>query len=158
MPLLEIGRVIRPHGLRGEVVVDLVSTRAERLDGGSRLQYDAPSGRTGELVVASSRPHQHRYLVHFDGVGDRDAAEVLRGVRLLAEPLEAEDGELFAHELIGKVVRDQHGTDRGEVVALEANPASDLLVLGDGALVPLRFVTRVEGGVVHVEAPDGLFP
>ena len=45
----------------------------------------------------------------------------------------------------------------GVVEAVEANPASDLLVLDTGALVPLRFVIRVDDGRIEVDAPDGLF-
>ena len=62
------------------------------------------------------------------------------------------------HELIGAVVVDQDGVERGRVEAVQANPASDLLVLEGGALVPVRFVTGVDPGVrVDVEVPLGLF-
>ncbi len=151
-PLLEVGRVTKVHGLRGEVVVHLVTDRTERLDPGSVLDTDA-----GPLTVASARPHQDRWLVRFDGVGDREGAERLRGLVLRAEPLEDPD-ELWVHELIGAVVVDQHGTRRGVVEAVQDNPAADLLVLDSGALVPVVFVTSPPtGGEVRVDVPDGLF-
>jgi 16S rRNA processing protein RimM len=75
---------------------------------------------------------------------------------LYAEP-KATDGELYVHELIGCTVVDQGGTARGTVTSVEANPASDLLVLDSGALVPARFVTECRDRTVRVEVPEGLF-
>lgn len=150
--LLEVGRIVRAHGLRGEVLVDLISDRLERVAPGAVLHTPR-----GDLVVRSSRPHQQRWLVTFDGIDGRDAAETWRGVVLSAEPLDDPEA-LFVHELIGCRVVDGDGRDRGRVVEVQANPASDLLVLEGGALVPLTFVVGgVEDGVVHVEVPPGLF-
>jgi len=72
-PLLEVGRIARPHGLRGEVVVALVTNRTERLAPGTQLTcYPAarPSSPLAArtLEVRSSRPFQGRYLVEFEGV------------------------------------------------------------------------------------------
>jgi ribosomal 30S subunit maturation factor RimM len=62
------------------------------------------------------------------------------------------------HELIGALVRDQAGTELGTVGAVEANPASDLLVLEGGGLIPLRFVTERDevSGTLVVDIPEGL--
>jgi 16S rRNA processing protein RimM len=150
-PVLAVGRVVRPHGLAGDVVVDLWTDRTERLDPGATLSTDA-----GELRVATSRAHQGRYLVRFEGVPDRDGAEALRGLELRAGAVQV-DGALWVHELVGARVVTTTGRDIGKVAALEPNPASDLLVLEDGALVPLRFVTAHQPGVrVTVDIPDGL--
>jgi 16S rRNA processing protein RimM len=149
---LEVGRVGRAHGLRGEVVVTLSSDREERLEPGSALLLER-----GTLVVGTSRRHQERWLVHFEGVDDRDAAEALRGTVLYAEPLATADGELWVHELIGCEVRDPAGTRLGTVEAVEANPASDLLVLDGGRLLPLTFVVEQTPGVVVAEPPAGLW-
>ena len=151
-PLLEIGRVGRPHGTAGEVTVTLVSNRPERLAPGSEFQTDA-----GALRVSTSRPHQQRHLVAFAGVVDRSQAEALRGLVLRAAPIDDPD-ETWVHELIGARVVDQHGSDRGPVAGVVANPAGDLLELADGALVPLRFVVAsVRGERIDVDVPDGLF-
>ena len=64
---------------------------------------------------------------------------------------------LWVHELIGATVVDVAGGHLGKVVSIEANPASDLLVLDGGALVPLRFVTTAGPGMLTVDAPAGLF-
>jgi 16S rRNA processing protein RimM len=152
---LEVGFVARSHGLKGGVVVELVTNRRERVAPGSRLF--APGGRTLEVTAASPLPTagRDRWLVTFAGVHSREGADALRGVPLFADPIDDPDA-FWVHDLVGASVTDQEGTDLGRVVAVEANPASDLLVLESGALVPLRFVTaRVEGSVT-VDIPPGL--
>lgn len=148
--LLEVGRVAKAHGLRGEVVVALSTNRPDRVAKGSVLHTDR-----GPLTVVASRPHQKRHIVRFAGVDTREGAEALHGLVLSAEPLD-DPGALWVHELIGGVVVDQHGTEHGRVAAVEVNPASDLLVLDDGRLVPLTFVVGQDEGRILVDVPDGL--
>jgi 16S rRNA processing protein RimM len=138
--------------VNGEVVVVLNTDRTERVDPGSVLSTDR-----GPLTVVSSRPERTRWLVHFDRIGDRDAAESFRDTVLRASPIDDPD-VLWIHELIGSRVVSSDGIERGFVESVQANPASDLLVLDTGALVPLRFVEgRPTDGVVRVDTPDGLF-
>lgn len=148
--MLEVGRVVKPHGIRGEVIVDLVTDRTERLAPGSVL-----STAEGPLEVVTSSPHMGRWIVGFSGIADRNGAETLRGRVLLAEPLDDPEA-LWVHELIGSEVVGPDGRSHGRAVALEANPASDLLVLEGGGLVPLRFVVSKEPGRVVVDVPPGL--
>ncbi len=150
---LEVGRIGRAHGLRGEIAVSLTTEREERLAPGSRLTTN-----DRELVVVASRPHQHRWLVYFDGVEDRTAAEALRGEILYADALPSDDDdELWVHELIGAAVQDRAGVRLGSVIAVEANPASDLLVLDGDRLLPLAFLVRHEPGLVVVDPPAGIW-
>ena len=140
----------------------LTTNVADRVEPGSVLYV-------GErfLEVTASRPHQGHHLVYFAGVSDRAAAEQLRGEILTADPLEAypssdasfddRDDPVWVHEVVGLDVVDQGGVVRGSVVALEANPASDLLVLDTGALVPIRFITDRTAVRLTVDVPDGLF-
>ena len=151
LPLLEVGRIAKAHGIRGEVNVLLTTERLERLAPGSLLHTEQ-----GVLEVVSSRPHQGGHLVTFDGVHDRNGAEHLRGLVLHATPLDDPD-ELWVHELVGRLVVEVDGTARGRVTALEVNPASDLLVLDSGALVPLTFVVDTAAEQLVVDAPEGLF-
>jgi len=149
--LLEVGRITKAHGLRGEVVVQLHSDLDARVAKGATFSTDA-----GKLVVISSRVHQDRRLVYFEGVVDRSGAEALRGTALMGEPIEVE-GVIFVHELIGAEVRLADGTVIATVEAVEDNPASDLLVLSTGHLVPLVFmVEHVAGEVVVIDPPEGL--
>jgi 16S rRNA processing protein RimM len=122
------------------------------LDPGSVLS--APGG---DLTVEAARPFQDRWIVQFEGIVDRSQAERLRGVELEAEAVEI-PGKLWVHELVGALVFDVNGTELGSVKAVEANPASDLLVLEAGGLIPLRFVTESDApaGTLVVDIPEGL--
>jgi 16S rRNA processing protein RimM len=152
---LEVGRIGHAHGLRGEVSITFVSNRPERAAPGAVL-------RAGDrlLVIGSSRRHQGKWLVKFEGVDDRSSAEALKGTLLTAEPLAAaaplEDGEFWVHELIGSSVVDTAGNALGAIVGIEANPAHDLLVLDTDVLVPMVFVVERVDGVVVVDPPAGL--
>lgn len=150
--MLEVGRIGKPHGVQGEVAVHLTTNRTERADVGSVLLAD----NDVRLTVTSSRPHQDRFIVRFAECADRTAVEALRGQLLRAEPMADED-EIWVHDLIGVEVVETSGIARGPVVSIEENPASDLLVLESGALVPLTFLVSLADGVATVEVPTGLF-
>jgi 16S rRNA processing protein RimM len=110
-----------------------------------------------EVTVEASRPHQGRFIVHVSGVDDRDAAAALTGTRVFALRLdEADHGEVWVHDVIGASVTDRAGREHGKVVAVEANPAHDLLVLEGGGLVPMVFVVEHEGDRVVIDPPEGL--
>ena len=148
---LEVGHIGRAHGLRGDVIVRLITDRAERVAPGATLRTDDQT-----LVVTGSRAHQKGYIVTFDGVHTREAAEDLRGSTLYAEPIDDPD-VLWVHDLIGAAVEDLAGVAKGTVVAVQENPASDLLVLDSGVLVPLTFFVDQREGTVVIDPPAGLF-
>ncbi len=148
---LEVGRIARPHGVQGELVVELLSDRTERLAPGAVLYAGSRP-----LVVASSRPFAHRFLVWFEGVQGRNAADALHGQPLFGDPIDDPDA-LWVHDLIGAKVEELDGTERGTVISVQSNPASDLLVLDNGALVPEVFVRSTQPGKVVVDTPPGLF-
>ena len=150
--MLEVGRITSPHGVRGDVNVLLTSNRTERVAKGSVLHT-----ADGPLTVRSSRPHKSGFIVTFAECADRNRAEELRGTVLLGEPIDDPD-VLWVHDLIGATVVDEGGVERGVVVQVLENPASDILELDTGHLVPLQFVTDHEPGVrIDVDVPDGLF-
>jgi 16S rRNA processing protein RimM len=177
--LLVVGKVGRPHGLRGEVLVNIHTDEpAQRFAPGMVLIADpgarasAPPGAwqiPGRLTVQSARPHQGRMIVVFDGVGDRDLAEQLRDVLLWVDsadlPASGDPDEFSDHQLIGLAAVDPAGEPLGEVLRVDHAPASDLLVLrrpdGRTALVPFvqAIVPQVDvaGGRVVVTPPEGLF-
>jgi 16S rRNA processing protein RimM len=132
--------------------VSLTTDRTERVAAGAVLHTDA-----GPLTVMSSRPHQHRWIVDFEGVASREAAEALHGQVLRAEPLDDPDA-LWVHDLVGANVETPDGRTWGRVVAVQANPAHDQLELASGALVPVVFVvddTHLPERLV-VDPPIGL--
>ena len=149
--LLEVGRIGRAHGIKGDVRVELTTDRRERVAPGSQLH-------TGQrwLTVERSRPAGTSFVVGFDGVTDRTAAEAMAGTRLYAEPIDDPDA-LWVHELVGARVVEVDGTERGACVAVIDKPAADLLELDSGSLVPVTFVVSLDDGVVTIDPPDGLF-
>ena len=149
--MLEVGRVAKAHGVRGEVIVSLLTDRLERVTPGTVLYAGDRA-----LQVVASRPHQKHHIVAFAGVGTREDADALHGAVLQAEPID-DDEELWVHELIGASVVSIDGVAVGTVEAVQANPASDLLVLDGGSLVPVAFVVeRRDDGAVVVDLPEGL--
>ncbi len=150
--LLEVGRTGRPHGVRGDLYVDLITDRIERLAVGARLLAGSRW-----LTVATARPAGTRWLVHFEEVPDRTAAEALVNQPLRAEPLVAPADGMYVHQLIGAEVVDASGTSHGRCTAVVANPAHDLLELQSGALVPMVFVVSDEPGRIVIDPPEGLF-
>ena len=149
---LEVGRIVKAHGLRGQVQVDLWSDRLERLAVGATLFTER-----GPLVVLASAAHQARFIVQFDRIDSREEADAWRGIVLSAPRID--DGSvIWIDQLFGAEVIDDTGVSRGVVVDVEANPASDIMVLDSGALVPLTFVTSIDANRrVEIDAPEGLF-
>ncbi|MEI8002553.1 MAG: ribosome maturation factor RimM [Actinomycetes bacterium] len=148
---LEVGRLGRPHGVRGDLMVTLTTDRTERVDPGTEWWVDDRS-----LTVVTSRPQKGRWVVHLEGVDDRDAAAALTGARIHATPLDVTGDNVWVHEVIGAEVHDRAGSRLGTVTAVEANPAHDLLVLDGGGLIPMVFVVEHERGRVVVDLPEGL--
>jgi 16S rRNA processing protein RimM len=150
--LVTIGRIIKAHGIRGEVAVDVQTDLPDRFDDGATVVVGG-----SPRVIESTRPHQGRLLVRFEGVLDRTQAELLRGRLIEAEPRDMGDSDTyFVHELVGmRVVLDER--DLGEVSALIELPAAagyDLLEVtrDDGStwLLP-----AVEDHVEVEDAEDG---
>lgn len=151
--MLKIGTIDSVHGLKGEVVVNLLSNVDGRLKPNS--EFVVQENLSQKLIVRNARKHKKKYIVEFEGIHTRDAAETLRGITLMAEPLKIED-TLWMHELIGCEAVDQNGKNHGKVSAMEANPASDLLVLESGALIPVVFVKSHTQGKILIDIPKGL--
>lgn len=180
--LLIVGRIGKPHGIRGEVTVEVRTDEPEarfapgmvlRTEPGAAPPQPAPEHGEpfrvpAELTVESARWHQGRLLVAFEGVLDRDVAEALRGTLLAVDSADVappEDPEEFNdHQLVGLAVVTPDGERLGEVARIDHAPASDLLVLrrpeGRTALIPFvkAIVPEVDlaGGRVVVDPPAGL--
>ncbi len=152
-PTLEVGRIIKAQGLKGQVLVDFWTDRVtERIAPGTELITER-----GLLIVKAGAKHQQRYIVSFEGTTTREQAEALRGLVLSAPGLDDDDA-IWIDELFNAQVYDQDGVLRGKVIEVEENPASDILILDSGFLVPLAFVKEVEANTrIDIEAPKGLF-
>lgn len=166
---LVVGRISRPHGVRGEVAVDVRTDDPDlRLAAGAVLATEPAAA--GPLKVTRSRWHSGRLLVSFDGVGDRDEADQLRGTLLLVDSDELEDladpDEFRDHQLIGLTVVDPDGVLVGEVSNV-THYGQDLLVVtgsGDraGQEILIPFVSAIvpevdlAAGLLLVDPPPGL--
>jgi 16S rRNA processing protein RimM len=168
---LLVARIGKPHGLRGEVTVQLHTDDPEaRFATGSVLTTEAASGSgvPRVLTVRSARSHRGIWLIGFEGIPDREGAESLRGTRLLVDASlglpEDDDEGWYESELVGLSAVTMDGAAVGTVSRLETGAAQDLLVVrlssGGEALVP--FVEAivpevdVEGGRVVLNPPPGL--
>ncbi len=162
---LVVARVGRPHGIRGEVSVEVrTDDPGSRFFPGAPLTTD-PVG-AGPLTIETVRDHNGRLLMTFEEIPDRTAAEGLRGVLLLADVSAADEEDAwYDHELVGLAVQDTTGAAVGEVTGVEHGAAQDLLVLRlpDGRTGRIPFVAALvpevdtEGGRVVVDPPAGLF-
>jgi 16S rRNA processing protein RimM len=162
------------QGIRGEVVVepvtdapDAVFALGRRVLLGDSTGDISKAGGEGSLLVESARPFKGGLIVKFDGLADRNAAELLRGRYLLApfdelEPL-GED-EVYLHDLIGMRVELDNGEKVGEVTSYYELPQGltlDVATARGSVLVPYRpeVVERTNGDarVIVVKADVGLF-
>ena len=161
---LEVGRIVKAHGIRGEVVVEAVTNRPERFAAGAVL-YAADRAMPVRRATLQGGPGpagrvtRSRWIVSFDGIDDRTTAERLRDAVLSGDPLPGgvdDANEFWVHDLVGSELVDPAGRVLGRVTAVEANPASDVLVLESGHLVPMVFVISATDGRVVVDPPAGL--
>lgn len=154
--LLAVGRIVRAHGVRGEVSVLPLSEVESRFSPGAVLRLD-PDGER-RLTVRSSRPHGSRLLVRFEEVADRDEAERLRGRVLLVPAEEAPplpEGRFWVHEIVGLEVVTETGRRLGRVVEVLHNPGNDVWAT-ERALVPAvrDVVVEVDRGAGRVVVRD----
>lgn len=168
---LVAGRVIKPHGITGELVVDVrTDDPHERFARGNRLRLKPSRGQGAvrEVEVESARPHGARLLVRLAGVNDRDGAEALRGHLFVVDsgdlpPLDDPD-EFYDHELEGMAVRTVAGDEVGTLAEVLHTAAGELLSVRtpDGREVLVPFVSAIvtavsrEAGVVVIDPPEGL--
>jgi 16S rRNA processing protein RimM len=168
---LLVARIGKPHGLRGEVTVQLHTDDPEgRFATGAALETQATpgSGVPRVLTVRSARVHRGIWLLGFEEVPDRTGAESLRGTRLLVDSSlglpEDDDEGWYESELVGLAAVTVDGTPVGTVSGLQTGAAQDLLVVrlpgGHEALVPFveAIVPEVDvpGGRVVLDPPAGL--
>ncbi|WP_448851942.1 ribosome maturation factor RimM [Corynebacterium sp. 335C] len=113
--MVQIGRVVKPHGVRGEVVVDATTDDPAGRFAVGEVLLGRQTGREHRLTVTAMRPHQGRLLVRFEEVPGRNEAESLRGTRFFAEPVVDDEDAYYDHELVGLRV-----LDCGDVTAEEA--------------------------------------
>ncbi|TLM72434.1 ribosome maturation factor RimM [Pseudarthrobacter sp. NamB4] len=163
---LQVARIGKPHGIRGEVTVQVLTDAPEdRFVPGTEFVVEPASH--GPLTVSSARWNKDILLLGFDQIATRNEAETLRGAKLFieTEELDEDDDEgWYEHELVGLEAR-VGSQVVGKVAALNTMPVQDLLVVttpaGDEVLIPFveQIVPEVniDQGYILLTPPDGLF-
>jgi 16S rRNA processing protein RimM len=166
---LVVGRVVKAHGITGEVVVDVRTDDPDaRFAPGTSLRgRPAKGGVEREYAIESVREHGGRLLVRLDGVADREAADALRGTLFVVDsqelpPIDDPD-EYYDHQLEGLQVRTVAGDVIGSVAEVLHTAAGELLAVRGAereVLVPFvgAIVTSVSltDRVIEIDPPDGL--
>ncbi len=168
--LVRVGQVIKPHGLRGELVIAASGDTLASLSPSTELWI----GSTRSYSVVSVRPHQDRFLVTVAGCGDRDAAEHLRGAQVQVERGRVADltgSEWYIDDLVGHHLEDAAGRGAGRVTAVVEGGPHDLLEVewedGETVLIPMvrrwlvsadpaarRIVVRLPEGLIEANSPQ----
>lgn len=170
---LRVARIGKPHGIRGEVTVQLYTDEpAERLAAGAQLIRE-PGAETQDvtrttLTVGSQRWNKRICLLGFEEISDRNAAEALRGSVLFIDVAEEapDDDQWYSHQLEGFSCVDGADQPLGAVSELIPGPAQDLLVVdtaaGEQVMVPFvdELVPEIdaEARTIRLNPPAGLFP
>jgi len=163
--LVAIGRVVKPQGRKGEVLVEPLSDRPDRFPGLRAAYVQAPGGGSRAVVVQSCWPHKGRFVLKLEGVDSIDEAEGYRGLelRIGEEELAAlPEGSYYHHQLKGLRVEDEGGRSLGVAADLMETGGGSPVVVVRGPrgelLIPLAeaFVRRVDlaGGRLVVAVPE----
>jgi len=169
--VLLVGRVVKPHGVRGELVVDVRTDEPEdRFAVGRVLRGRMPKAPRGQAdqnyTVTAARQHAGRLLLSLAEVTGREGADAVRGLLLLIDTADLtpsdDPDEFYDHELEGVPVRLVGGDDVGTVTEVLHLPGGDVLSVrtADGRDVLVPFVTEmvptVSTELIEIDPPDGL--
>ena len=160
-----VGRIVRPHGNRGQVMVAPETDFAETRFAPGAMIWCRRAGQTSQIAVTECRFHDGRPIIGLAGVESINDAETYRGCELRV-PDEAlpklADGQFWYHELIGCRVVTTAGTEVGQVTRIDDGATSLLVVLGAAGemLVPMvEGICRridVAGRTIEIEPIPGL--
>ncbi|MEZ2389142.1 ribosome maturation factor RimM [bacterium RCC_150] len=163
---LQVARIGKPHGIRGEVTVQvLTDAPGDRFVPG--IEFVVEPAKAGPLTVRSARWNKDILLLGFEEIATRNQAEEIRGAKLFIETEELDDDEeegWYEHELVGLEAR-IGSRAVGKVTALNTMPVQDLLVIegADGNEILVPFVEEIvpevnlEEGYILLTPPPGLF-
>jgi 16S rRNA processing protein RimM len=161
-----VGRIARPHGLRGQVVVNPETDFVEERFRPGETLWIQTRGRDASLTIASARIQNGRPVIAFEGVSRREDVEPLAGFELRVpettlRPLEP--GRYYEHQLVGCVVETVQGATLGSVIRVEGGAGVSRLVVdgkGNEILIPLAVDicvdVDVDGRKIRIEPPEGL--
>ena len=167
---LTVGRVVKAHGVGGEVVVEVRTDDPDSrfAEGASLRGKPRGGGAERRYTVEVARPHGGRLLVRLAGVADREAADALRGVVFVVDSTELppidDPDEFYDYQLEGLRVRTAHGREVGTVAEVLHTAAGELLAVraGSGTEVLVPFVSAIVTSIslpekmIKIDPPEGL--
>jgi 16S rRNA processing protein RimM len=163
---IEAGAVMRPHGIRGEVAVDLKQDLLACIAEKSEIRVSSRDGAERHLRVERVREHKGRLIIKFEGVDTREGAEQLRAftIWLTREQIGPLEGDRwFVQDVLGMDVDTDEGEHLGKVAEVMHMPANDVFVVrGEGGEILLPVIADVivdvdvEAGKMLVHLMEGL--
>lgn len=165
-PTVEVARIRSPHGVRGELTVDVLTDVDGRLAVGSELLLVSDGRSRRQVTIAASRPFKTGRIIRLQGCGSREDAARLRGSMLEVERSSvppAPDGAYYQFELVGCRCRDAEAGELGTVISVVEDGGGLLLEVAEGesaVMVPFvaAFIERIDIGERRIELklPEGL--
>lgn len=169
---LVVGRVVKSHGIRGELVVEVRTDEPElRFAVGTQLRgHKRRESKTSSYTVEAAREHSGRLLLRLEGVSDRDTADALRGTLFVVDsddlPPSQDSDEFYDHELEGLIAWTVGGEQIGTVIEVLHSAAGELLSIRptgqDSGEILVPFVSAIvtavsiADGTVTIDPPEGL--
>jgi 16S rRNA processing protein RimM len=161
-----VGRVARPHGIRGQVIVNPETDFPEERFGVGSTLFVNRGGRVDSVTVTTSRIQGGRPVIGIEGVADMNAAQQLAGLEFRV-PLDAlaelPEGTFYHHDLVGCIVTTSDGREIGTVSAVEGAAGNTRLVVDAGGgelLIPLTtaICTTIDPSArrIVIAPPEGL--
>jgi 16S rRNA processing protein RimM len=151
---LTVGRILRPHGVRGGVLVEAKSELIHDLSPG----MDVLIGESRDAVLLKSiRQHRGQFILYFEDVSDRDSVESLRGTELaisLQDSSPLPEGSYFHWQIVGMDVESDNGEFLGKIVKILETGANDVYIIskeGSEFLIP-----AIEDVVLQVDLEKNL--
>lgn len=163
---LEAGKIVRTHGVKGELVMETWADSPEFVAGVKELYFDESGQRPIGLI--SSRPHKGRLLLTLEGVGTVEQGDRLRGrvLYLNRDDVKLPEGRFFLEDLIGLCAIDgDTGREYGVIAQIIPAPANNVYRIRDGegrdylfpAVEHMIKRTDIEGGVIELLPIPGIF-
>ncbi|MEM1202287.1 MAG: ribosome maturation factor RimM [Acidobacteriota bacterium] len=163
---VQVGRILRSHGVRGEVKVEVQSDVPDRFKAGAQLGWTDRGGRSRSLRIERVRPDRGTLLVVFEGIQNREQADELRGGHLVVDASQSPDppeGFYYYHQLTGCHCFDRREGELGQVTEVLEDGGGCLLRVAGGEraiLVPFVDAFLVEVDVdrqrIDLDLPEGL--
>ncbi|MEP7285829.1 MAG: ribosome maturation factor RimM [Chloroflexota bacterium] len=170
---LILAQIMRPHGIRGDLSIKVVTKFPERMNELEVIYVGADSEKPHKLTEHAidwvHRAKKDQWLLHLEGVDDRDAADLLRSQYIfvsLADAVPLEDDEVYLFQIMGLQVQNSNDETIGRIVDIIETGANDVYVIQSEAygevLIPaisgVILDIDVDHGVMKVQLPAGLLP